>query len=363
MNLRSPATVTVLALLAGAPTVLSTWARAESPKPAAPVAGNSATLDPTEQARRDQAVATFEGGRITLGELEDTLSQQNPFMRNRYRDPKALQELLGRLVRFELLAKEAERQQWGQRKPVQEAVAQNAVQTMMRVEFDEQRGADAVSQADIEAYYKAHIDDYVQPAMQRASHVLVATEAEAKELLAQAKTMDVRAFRQLARDKSIDTETKNQGGDLHYFDAQGNVRGENATLVPQPIAKAAFSLKNVGDTLPRPVKTERGYSLLKLTGARPALSRKLAEVSDTIRAKLWREHKEKAIDAFVTRLREQHKPELHPELIELIKLDAPSDPLPASPRPQATAPAMPGQAPGPDEETRLNAPPSVDAPH
>ena len=35
--------------------------------------------------------------------------------------------------------------------------------------------------------------------------------------------MDLRAFRQLARDKSIDEATKLRGGDLRYFDNQGKV--------------------------------------------------------------------------------------------------------------------------------------------
>lgn len=317
-----------LCALAAIAAVPGSQGLAEGPKPVpTTVAAKSAdaALDPAAAQRRAQPIATFQGGQVTLGELEDTLAQQTPFMRNRYRDPKALQELVDRMVRFELLANEATRQQWDQRKPVQEAVAQNAVQAMMRVEFDEKLSASSVPKQDIDAYYKTHIDEYVQPAMQRASHVLVATEAEAKDLLAQAQSMDVRAFRQLARDKSIDEATKMQGGDLHYFDLQGNVRGENAGPVPPQIVKAAFTLKTVGDTLAKPVKIDRGYSILKLTGTRPALSRKLDEVADTIRAKLWRERREQAVEAFVSKLREQNPPQLHAELIDLIKLEQPEE--------------------------------------
>jgi peptidyl-prolyl cis-trans isomerase C len=340
------ALLSVLSLLATAST-----ARAERPKPAPvkPTTGSSgakvataAPLSAAEVERRAQPVATFKGGQVTLGELEDTVAGQNAFMRHRYSDPKALQELLGRLIRFNLLALEAERTGWDKKKAVQEAVGQNAVQFMMKNEFDDKLSADSVPQADVEAYYKAHIDDYEQTAMQRASHVLVATEAEAKELLAQAKSMDVRAFRQLARAKSIDQATKDQGGDLHYFDQKGGVRGENAGPVDPAIVKAAFTLKNVGDTVAKPVKVANGYSIVKLTGSRPQLSRKLAEVQETIRAKLWRERREQAVDAFVAKLREANPPELHPELIETIKLDPPPE------KPASTTAPVPGS-----EESRL----------
>jgi peptidyl-prolyl cis-trans isomerase C len=342
------------AVLAALLSLLSLWAtvpsaRAEQPKPATPKKATPAAkatapapLSAAEVERRAQAVATFKGGQVTLGELEDSVAGQNAFMRNRYRDPKALKELLDRLVRFNLLALEAERTAWDKKKAVHEAVGQNAVQLMMKKEFDDKMSADSVPKADVEAYYKAHIDDYEQLAMQRASHVLVATEAEAKELLAQAKSMDVRAFRQLARDKSIDEASKTQGGDLHYFDEKGNVRGENAGPVDPAIVKAAFGLKNVGDTAAKPVKVASGYSIVKLTGSRPRLSRKLPEVQETIRAKLWRERREQAVEAFVAKLRETNPPELHPELIETIKLDPPPE------KPASTSSPVPGT-----EESRL----------
>ena len=57
--------------------------------------------------------------------------------------------------------------------------------------------------------------------------------------------MDLREFRQLARDKSIDDVTKMRGGDLRYFDATARCAAASRTLsVPPAIAKAAFALKN-----------------------------------------------------------------------------------------------------------------------
>jgi parvulin-like peptidyl-prolyl isomerase len=193
----------------------------------------------------------------------------------------------------------------------------------MKAEFDDKMSAASIPHEEIAKYYQEHIDEYVQPAMQRASHVMVATDQEAKELLQQAKTMDLRAFRQLARDKSMDEASKLRGGDLRYFDQQGKARGETEPSVPLPIVKAAFALKTVGDTAPQPVKIENGYSIVKLTGQRPAISRKLAEVEETIRVRLWRERRQQAIEAFVAKLREQYKPETHAQLTEAIKLEDP----------------------------------------
>ena len=213
----------------------------------------------------------------------------------------------------------------------------------MKTEFDDKMSAASIPEADIQKYYQEHISEYVQPAMQRASHVMVGTEAEAKALLAEAKSMDLRAFRQLARDKSIDEASKLRGGDLRYFDKEGKARGETEASVPLPIVKAAFALKNVGDTAPQAIKIDGGYSIVKLTGQRPAISRKQEEVAETIRVRLWRERRQQAIESFVGELRQQYKPETHPELADQVKLDEPES---AHTEP-GTMP--PGTAPGPTE--------------
>ena len=313
----------------------------KTPKAAPPA--TPAPLTEADKQRRAQVIVSYKGGEVTIGELEDAIAGQSPFMRERYRDPQNLKELLDKTVRFELLGKEAERAGLDKNEAVRQAVKQNAVQGLMKAEFDDKMSAASIPEADIAKYYQDHIDEYVQPAMQRASHVMVATEAEAKALLQQAKTMDLRAFRQLARDKSIDEASKLRGGDLRYFDLQGKARGEAEPSVPPQIVKAAFALKTVGDTAPQPVKIENGFSIVKLTGQRPAISRKLSEVEETIRVRLWRERRQEAIEGFVTKLREQYKPETHPELANAIKLadpdpNRPVDGNPAGDPPTESAP-------------------------
>jgi hypothetical protein len=313
--------------------------KARAAKSAAPAAPANPDADPVQQKRRAQAVYTYNGGQITVGDLEDALARQSAFMRTRYRDEANLKEFADKALRNELMADEAQRQGYGKSDAVTQAVKQNAVQTMMKVEFDDKLSQSAVTKDEIEAYYKAHIDEYVQPQLQRASHVMVSTEAEANQVYAEAKDMDLRAFRQLARDKSIDDVTKMRGGDLRYFDAEGKIRGAepDAAPIPPAIAKAAFALKNSGDLAPKPIKIEGGYSILKLTGSRPAVTRKVDEVADTIRVRLWRDKRQQAIDAFVAKLQEQVKPEIHADLLGAIKIeDAP------------TPGAMPS-GPGPDQ--------------
>ncbi len=88
----------------------------------------------------------------------------------------------------------------------------------------------------------------------KASHILVKSEEEAKQLLGKIKAGE--PFEALARKFSNCPSGKN-GGDLGFFGKGQMVR---------EFEEAAFSLK-VGE-ISQPVKTQFGWHILKVTGKR-----------------------------------------------------------------------------------------------
>ena len=108
---------------------------------------------------------------------------------------------------------------------------------------------------EIQAYYDAHADEFSRPEMVRASHILLASRDDAEELLNEARDADARGFRQLAREHSIDTETKLRGGDLRYFTRDGRAAGarEDDTPVDATLVEAAFGVEEVGGVAREPV--------------------------------------------------------------------------------------------------------------
>src|SRR5438552_7167412 len=78
-----------------------------------------------------------------------------------------------------------------------------------------------------------------------------------------------------------------------------------STSVPKPVVEAAFALKEIGDVSP-PIKTDRGYVVLRLTQKRPGFSRPLAEVKRQIQQRLFRDLRAKAMDSFVAELRQKY---------------------------------------------------------
>ncbi len=283
--------------------------------------GASKSNSPADEKRRAQVVATFAGGQITVGDVEDTINQKNPFMRRRYLNTKQLEPLLDEMVRSELLAKEAQKRGFDEKKEVVYAVKQHAVQSLIKEEFEEKLSIDSIPAAEVKKYYDDNINQFVRPAKRRVNYILLSARQEAMKLMPEAKKADLRAFRDLARKNSIDEQTKLRGGDLRYFDRKGVVNQRDETTIEPAIVRAAFALKNVGDVAPSPVKVKGGFAVIKLSGKRDADSRSLKEAEPQIRKQLWRQSRKKLMDDFIAQLREQYKPESHPELMEAIKME------------------------------------------
>lgn len=91
----------------------------------------------------------------------------------------------------------------------------------------------------------------------KARHILVATEAEAKEIIAQIK--GGADFAKIASEKSRDEGNKAQGGDLQW--------AAPATYV-RPFAEALARLKK-GQMTDAPVQTNFGWHVIRLDDQRP----------------------------------------------------------------------------------------------
>ncbi len=111
----------------------------------------------------------------------------------------------------------------------------------------------------------------------RARHVLVKTEAEADDVIKQIK--GGADFAKLAEEKSKDTGSAKQGGDLGYFVHDAMVKA---------FADAAFGMK-VGEVSDKSVKTEFGYHVIKVEDKRKSSPPPIAEVKEQIANQLGQE--------------------------------------------------------------------------
>ena len=123
------------------------------------------------------------------------------------------------------------------------------------------------TEADAKAYYDEHPDEFKVAAGRTASHILVATEAEADRIRAEVTPEN---FAELARENSTDTASAKQGGSLGQI--------QKGQLVPE-FEKVAFALKD--GEISQPVKTQFGWHIIT-ADVTPARTTSFAEAKDQI---------------------------------------------------------------------------------
>lgn len=132
-----------------------------------------------------------------------------------------------------------------------------------------------ISDEEINEYFEENKDKLGQEEQVKASHILVEDEKTAKDLK---KQLDEGAdFAELAKEHSKDPGSAENGGDLGFF-GKGKMVKE--------FEEAAFAAKV--DEITEPVKSEKGYHIIKVAEKKEAKEATLEENKEEIKDTLYR---------------------------------------------------------------------------
>jgi hypothetical protein len=319
-------------LKAGLPVAVVAWLGSAHSAPIAPQLKPRKALSAKDQAahaidetRRSLLLATFTGGNIALGDMEDAIAKKVPRVRAELARPGGRERFLEQLIRYDLLVLEARRRGYAAHPQVALATRRAAIDAMLAHDLAVDPGS--IPAADVAQFYEAHKSELSRPALRRASHIQLATEAQARALIVQLAGADRRRFAQLAREQSNDARTQRQSGELGYFDRKGKAaEGEALGTLPRALVEATFALKHVGDIGALPVAHDEAFSVVMLTGEMPAMVKSLAKAERGLRDRMAEERQAHALETLLAALRKEHAPELHVELADAIALE-PATPL------------------------------------
>ena len=139
-----------------------------------------------------------------------------------------------------------------------------------------------LSEAALEEYYQRHGAEFAEPERRRLSHILLRlrpdappAEVAAARKKAEAILQEVRAapgrFAELAKQYSADSSSAERGGDLGWLTP--------GALFPE-VEREAFALKN--GAIGGPVRSPAGLHIVMVTGVEPARSRPFQEVRQQV---------------------------------------------------------------------------------
>jgi peptidyl-prolyl cis-trans isomerase C len=331
-----------------------------------------AACQPQKPASKGEAVAKGKDILITTEDFKARLDEQSPFIRARYQTIERKKEFLDNLIRFEVLANEAQKQGLANDPEVQLTLKKVMVQKLVQKNFQDNEGAKDVPEADLQKFYDEHKDEYYRPRKVRLAAVVwnapqgsperAAKKAAAAKTLAKLKVDEKKnslAFAQVVSQSSEDAGTKALAGDLGF-----RSKDELAKTYGAALADAAFALQD-GQTS-GVLETEKGVYLVKVTGHQDELNRPFEQVKAQIANRLHRERKSKEFDEWLKKLRADAGVTVDEKVLEAIPVaagpGAPGAPVaPGSAMPPGMtmpppAPAGPRVAPAPPPATPATAP-------
>jgi peptidyl-prolyl cis-trans isomerase C len=263
----------------------------------------------------DAPLAKIDDVVITVREFQEQINRQSPYVRARYAAMDRKREFLENLVRFEVLAKEAQARGYNQNPDVVRTMKQVMIQKLMKAEFENLIKPEQITEAEMRSYYDSHQAEFNTPEEVRISVIVLRKKTDAATVATMARDLGSsnKGFRELVTQYSVDEDSKLRGGDLRYF-------ARDTKEVPSAVVDAAFAMARTGDVA-GPIAVNGKYFVLKQTGRRKPQSRAFEEVKRQIQNHLYRDRRTAAQQKFVDELRKKAKVEVFDTNLRRIRVD------------------------------------------
>ncbi len=228
----------------------------------------------------DAAVATVNGKPIKQSLLDFIVKDAGSH--GQKIDDNTRSIIVSKLISNELVYQEAQRQGLDKQSDfiAREELARREL--LVNAYLQDYLKKNPVSEADTRSAYEKFKTE-VGDKEYSARHILVATEAEAKDIIAQlAKGGD---FAKIAKEKSKDTGSKDKGGDLGWFSPGGMVKSFGDAVVK--LQKGLYTTV--------PVQTQFGWHVIKLEDIRDAQPPAYDKVKENLQKQLQQRQLEKLL--------------------------------------------------------------------
>jgi foldase protein PrsA len=149
-----------------------------------------------------------------------------------------------------------------------------------------------VDEAAVAKYYNEHKSQYGKPETRDLRLILTKTEAAAAQ--AKKEVQSGKSFASVAKSKSIDPTSKNNGGET-----LGVVKGEEQ----KTLSEAVFAAKQ--GVLSGPVKTPFGYYVFAVKAIHAPSQQSLAQVKESVKQELASTQQQAALTKFVKEFRKR----------------------------------------------------------
>ena len=250
-------------------------------------AGAQDKAEKAEKASKRASASASAAGKVVVNGV--TIPQSRIEMMNREltaqgqpESPERMQAIREELVNREVLAQAAQKRGLDKSPDVQAQMEMAKQAVLVRALFESEVKAHPITDADLQQQYE-QFKQSMGTQEYKVRHILVDKEDDAKAIIAELnKGGD---FAKIAKEKSKDPGSKDNGGDLDW--------GPSARYV-KPFADAVQGLQK-GQTTTAPVKTDFGYHVIRLDDVRALKVPEFTELKEQFRQRAQQQQIQKLV--------------------------------------------------------------------
>lgn len=276
--------------------------------------GSSKSSSPTESAApaksegTGRVIARYSGQTFTESQFRDEMAQLSRRARGALSDAERRRQFVDNFVLSRLIYERGVASGYDSDPDVLKQLEDLKRRLVVQRVMQEQQSA-PVEDADVQAYYDANQSEFATDRV-KASHILVADEALAKDIRAKL-TANPGQFENLAKEHSIDKANAEKGGDLGFF-GRGRMVKE--------FEDAAFALSENGQ-ISDPIQTRFGFHIIKRTDREEGKVKPFDEVKNQIRIRLINEKRRQRTEEFLSKLKQEAGYQVDIDVLTSVPLD------------------------------------------
>ena len=252
-----------------------------------------------------KVLVTIDKNKITMEEFNKELDKIPMNMKMAVATESGKKSFLDRLIMKKLLLIEANKEKVEDEKEFQARLLDIKEQLLIESLLKKKIAANAqLNDEELKKYYDANKDKFKKEREVNTRHILLKTEEEAKQI--KEKLQNGEDFVELAKKFSIDPNAKTTGGELGFY--------PKGSLLPE-YEDVAFKLAKVGQ-VSGIVKSQYGYHIIRLEGAKPPTFVAFDEVKDFIKQQLAQEKQKELIEKYIEDLKKIAKITINENLLK-----------------------------------------------
>ncbi|MHC4725707.1 MAG: peptidyl-prolyl cis-trans isomerase [Planctomycetota bacterium] len=241
----------------------------------------------------------------------EQLNEQKKKMLEQYQNPQAKQQFLQTWLAQKILYREALEKQLTEKPEIKKLMNELAQGLLSQQLINEQLASKInITQTDLETYYAANKDKFLEPAKAKISHILVNEEQQAKNIIERIKNGE--GFGELAKELSQDKDTKESGGVIDLDVIEGSdvsVIGDVNDLNEKIFATEASEL------LDEPIKTEKGWEIVKVNTKESQRQKTFDEVQQQVMMMLSNQKRQEVQQDYIREMMDKYNVIIHTSVL------------------------------------------------